>query len=302
LVNIPEALYVNMKKTMSQRRPKHRKVVSNVFISAIFSVVIGAATFQACLFIHNQQIATDRNAKIQQAKKEADAKEAKRKEPVYIKLPGAKPIKALVGDYSKPDSIWTIVSKSHPISVDYVPSGLKIPDVATRPDKSKDEQSLRSDIGTPLKNMFDAASAAGHDLMIGSGYRSAALQKVYFDNLAATAGEAAANQAIAYPGQSEHQTGLALDISTLSKECYLDDCFATTADGLWLADNSYKYGFILRYPKGSESITEYEYEPWHFRYVGVDLATALHESNLTLDQAWPYLQKADATLHKNGAI
>lgn len=287
---------------MNKRRAGRKKTISHVIIFAVLVILVGIATFYSCFFIHNQQVVSDRNAAIHLAKVKSDALEAKRKAPVYITLPGAKPIRALVGDYSKPDSIWTIVSKSHPISVDYIPPGLKIPDVATRTDKSKEEQSLRSDIGTPLKNMFVAASTAGHDLMIGSGYRSAAMQKVYFDNLAASVGEAAANQAIAYPGQSEHQTGLALDISTLSKECYLDDCFATTADGLWLADNSYKYGFILRYPKGSESITGYEYEPWHFRYVGVDLATALHESNLTLDAAWPYLQKAESTLRKNGAI
>jgi D-alanyl-D-alanine carboxypeptidase len=287
---------------MSQRRSKHKKTVLNIVIFGVLVVLVGIATFQGCLYLHDQRAITDRNAKIQLAKEKAAALEAKRNKPVYITLPGAKLIKALVSDYSKPDSIWTIVSKSHPIPIDYIPPGLKIPDVATRTDKSKDEQSLRSDIGTPLKNMFVAASSAGHDLMIGSGYRSAAMQKVYFDNLTASVGEVAANQAIAYPGQSEHQTGLALDISTLSKNCYLDDCFATTADGLWLANNSYKYGFILRYPKGSESITGYEYEPWHFRYVGVDLATALHESNLTLDGAWPYLQKADTTLRKNGAI
>jgi len=287
---------------MSKRRSSRKKIIINIFISAVLVILIGLVTYQACQFLHNQQVTADRNAKIQLAKEKADALEAKRKEPVYITLPGAKPIKALVNDYSKPDSIWTIVSKTHPISVDYIPTSLKIPDVPTRTDKSKDEQSLRADVATPLKNMFDAASTAGHYLMIGSGYRSAAMQKVYFNSLAASVGEETANQAIAYPGQSEHQTGLALDISTLSKECYLDQCFATTADGLWLADNSYKYGFILRYPLGSETITGYQYEPWHFRYVGIDLATALHQSNLTLDGAWTYLQAADATLRKNGAI
>jgi D-alanyl-D-alanine carboxypeptidase len=128
------------------------------------------------------------------------------------------------------------------------------------------------------------------------------MQKIYYDNLVSSVGEVAANQAIAKPGQSEHQTGLAIDISTLSRTCYLDQCFATTADGLWLADNSYKFGFILRYPEGMESITGYQYEPWHFRYVGIDLATALHDSKLTLDQAWPYLLKADNKLRINGAI
>jgi D-alanyl-D-alanine carboxypeptidase len=123
-----------------------------------------------------------------------------------------------------------------------------------------------------------------------------------FSSLAASVGETVANQSIARPGQSEHQTGLAVDISTVSRNCYLQECFADTSDGQWLANNSYKYGFILRFPEDKVAITGYQYEPWHFRYVGVDLATALYESGLTLDEAWPYLEKALTTLKSNGAI
>jgi len=230
------------------------------------------------------------------------AKEAKKKEPVYITLPDAKSFRAIVDDYTKLDSQWLVVSKTHPISVDYVPAGLKIPDVATRTDKSDDERSVRSDIEQPLINLFSAASTAGYQLMIGSGYRSAALQQIYYNSSVNSIGVDATNQAIAVPGTSEHQTGLAFDVSTVSRTCYLDSCFGTTADGVWLADNAYQYGFILRYPSGKEDITGYQYEPWHFRYVGIDLATALHESGLTLDEALPYLLKADVTLKQNGAI
>lgn len=265
--------------------------------SISYSVLNSLAISQKEKQANNLIIATEKAiAKI------AAIKEAKRKEPVYINLPNAKPVRAIIDDYTKTDSIWAIVSKTHPISIDYIPSSLKIPDIATRTDKSDSERSTRSDIETPLINMFTAAAAAGYNLMIGSGYRSAALQKIYFDSYASTAGEAAANQYIAYPGQSEHQTGLAVDISTISRNCYLSECFANTDDGLWLVDNAYKFGFILRYPKGKESITGYQYEPWHFRYVGIDLATALKDSGLTLDEAWSYLQAADKTLQQNGAI
>ncbi len=233
---------------------------------------------------------------------ELSAKAARKKQPVYINLPGAQPIKALVDDYSDTSSLWALVSKTHAISIDYVPANLKIPNVATRTDKSDGERSVRSDIETPLINMFAAANDAGNQLMIGSGYRSAALQQTYLNSAAASVGLAAANQSIALPGQSEHQTGLAVDISTVSRNCYLDTCFGDTSDGQWLVHNSYKYGFILRYPSDKVSITGYQYEPWHFRYVGIDLATALHDSGLTLDEAWPYLQTADDTLRANGAI
>jgi D-alanyl-D-alanine carboxypeptidase len=230
------------------------------------------------------------------------AKEAKKKEPVYITLPGAKPIRAIVEDYTQADSIWVIVNKSNPISTDYEPVGIKIPSVPTRTDKSQAERSVRFDMEVPLVNMFSDAQKDGYSLMIGSGYRSAALQNVYFSSLANSVGTEVANQSIAYPGQSEHQTGLAVDISTVSRNCYIANCFEDTNEGQWLAKNSYKYGFILRYPKGKESITEYIYEPWHFRYVGIDLATALYESGVTLDEAWSYLKKANDTLRNNGAL
>ena len=154
----------------------------------------------------------------------------------------------------------------------------------------------------PLTDMFGAASKAGHDLMIGSAYRSATTQEALFNSYVASAGFEEANMYSAHPGHSEHQTGLAVDISTTSQQCYLSACFINTADGKWLSENAHAYGFTLRYPDGKESITGYNFEPWHYRYVGVDLATALYESDLTLDQAWPYLLEALKTLRSNGAL
>lgn len=277
-----------------------------IIIAAIFIVVLSSVFTASYLYLDNQQRINHEKQQIENARlakvAELAAKEAKKKEPVYITLPGAKPIRAIVEDYSLTSSIWTIVNKTHPISIDYVPSPIKIPNVATRTDKNDNERSIRADITTPTEEMFAAALTEGYSLMIGSGYRPASLQKIYFDNLASSVGETVANQSIARPGQSEHQTGLAMDISTVSRQCYLDDCFANTSDGVWLTNNSYKFGFILRYPKTKEEITGYRYEPWHFRYVGIDLATALHESGLTLDEAWLYLEAARATLIQNGAI
>lgn len=294
---------------MNIKKLPHKNSFSKVILIVISIIIFGAAAYGSFVYIKaDQAVQQQKQAeKVKRAKELAlkviaDAKEAKRKEPVIITLPGAKPITALISDYSLTDSIWAIVSKTHPISIDYTPAGLKIPAVATRTDKSIDERSARSDMETPLVNMFAAANTNGNQLMIGSGYRSAALQAIYFNSLSSSIGEEAANQSVARPGESEHQTGLAVDITTVSRNCYLNECFAETSDGQWLANNSYKYGFILRYPKGKEDITGYRYEPWHFRYVGIDLATALYESGLTLDQAWTYLETADATLRANGAI
>jgi zinc D-Ala-D-Ala carboxypeptidase len=229
-------------------------------------------------------------------------REAIKRRPVYIELPGAEKIQAIVDDYEDPASIWVLVSKSHPIPEDYAPSDIVIPDVLTRLDKSNNERSVRSDISQAVVELFEAAKNDGFELLIGSGYRPASLQSIYFYSLANSIGEVAANKVIARPGQSEHQTGLAIDISTASYECYLDNCFAYTSGGEWLMKNAYKYGFILRYPEGKEGVTGYMYESWHYRYVGKDLAGAIYQSGLTLDEAWPYMIEALATLKKNRAI
>ena len=82
----------------------------------------------------------------------------------------------------------------------------------------------------------------------------------------------------ARPGHSEHQTGLAFDVGAI------DDDFANWPSGIWLKENAHKYGFIIRYPKGKQHITGYKYEPWHIRYLGVDLATKVYNSGLTLEE------------------
>lgn len=209
---------------------------------------------------------------------------------------------ALHQDYTRPDSLWILVNKERSIPLEYTPSPLVITSVAVRKDKSPEEQSVRTDIESHLKIMFSAAQTEGHNLMIGSAYRSARLQQTYFDHYAQVTGESTANRYSAHPGESEHQTGLSVDITSASLHCYLEECFADTPDGRWLAGNAHKYGFILRYPKGKEAITGYEFEPWHYRYVGIELATALYESKLTLDQAWPYLEAALTQLKKRGII
>ena len=228
--------------------------------------------------------------------------DAKKKQPVYVSLVGAETIRALVDDYENFSSIWTLVNKDRALSTDYIPPKLITLKLATRTNSTPDEKRLRQTIEAPLTEMFATAAKDGHMLMVGSGYRSAATQESLFNTYVSRVGYDQANKYSAHPGHSEHQTGLALDISTVSQQCYLAECFIGTADGQWLADNAYKFGFHLRYPKGKEAITGYNFEPWHYRYVGVDLATALHKSNLTLDEVWPQLEAARQTLKTNRAI
>lgn len=137
-------------------------------------------------------------------------------------------------------------------------------------------------VNAEAKSAFNkmAADAAGEgiDLWIKSGYRSYSRQKEIYNNYAAQDGKAAADRYSARPGHSEHQTGLAFDVNSLSQS------FENTAEGKWLAQNCWKYGFIIRYPKGKESVTGYMYEPWHIRYLGEATAKAVYDSGLTLEE------------------
>lgn len=183
-----------------------------------------------------------------------------------------------------PGSLWLIVNKQRALSIDYIPKDLVKPDVPNDPSDSPDEQKVRQDIKQSVETMFAEAKKAGHSLLFASGYRSAKLQANYYNGYVARDGEAAANRYSAKPGTSEHQTGLAFDLARSDRKCYLEICFADTAEGKWLAANAYKYGFTLRYPKGKEDITGYQYEPWHFRYVGLELASELQKTNQTLEE------------------
>ncbi|MBR1376653.1 MAG: M15 family metallopeptidase [Bacilli bacterium] len=113
-----------------------------------------------------------------------------------------------------------------------------------------------------------------------SAYRSYNRQKYLFDKEYKEKGDKTLNS-IALPGHSEHQTGLAFDLCTNIFSMY---DFDKSDEFVWLSKNAHKYGFILRYPKGKENITGYKYEPWHYRYLGTNLATKVYKSNLTYDE------------------
>lgn len=111
-----------------------------------------------------------------------------------------------------------------------------------------------------------------------SGYRTYSYQEGLFNKYVEENGEEEANKYSARAGYSEHQTGLAFDFN------WINDEFSRTKEYLWLVDNAHNYGFILRYPEGKEEITGYQYEPWHWRYVGKELATNIYESGKTLEE------------------
>lgn len=180
-----------------------------------------------------------------------------------------------------------LVNKEHPVDQHYKPDDLaKIKYYA--PDRSETTRYMRAEAAEAFHQMADKAAEDGVELKMTTAYRSYDFQKILFNNYVAKEGEEKANTFSAKPGQSEHQTGLAVDVSSPSVDYQLSNDYGKTKEGKWIADEAYRFGFILRFPKGKEDITGYQYEPWHLRYVGLAAAKEIHEEGLTLEE---FLQK-----------
>ena len=181
-------------------------------------------------------------------------------------------------------SIDVLVNKKYYLPQDYVPEDLVIPNVPFPFTEFNEKKQLRQVAATALEKLFNASKQQKLALFAVSGFRSYSRQKSIYENNLATKGEEYTNKYSAKPGHSEHQTGIAIDVSCASVNYSLDTEFESTPEGKWLVNNAHKYGFVIRYPKGKENITGYSYEPWHIRYVGLDIANYLFTNDLTLDQ------------------
>lgn len=137
---------------------------------------------------------------------------------------------------------------------------------------------LTTETSNAFAAMQTAAAAAGHNIYISSGFRSFSAQTNVYNKYKANEGQDGADKHSARPGHSEHQSGLAFDLNSITQ------AFGATPEGIWTAQNAHLYGFIVRYPQGKEGITGYIWEPWHLRYLGVDLATTLYTSGQTLEE------------------
>ncbi len=144
-----------------------------------------------------------------------------------------------------------------------------------------DGHSIKREVLDNFLDMWHAADKLGLSLIINSSYRDHEFQSELYNNYSNTHGQAEADTFSARPGHSEHQTGLALDISAYGS--ILDD-FGQTEEYEWTKDNAHLYGFILRYPENKEHITGYIFEPWHYRYVGKEVAKKIYEMDITFDE------------------
>ena len=189
------------------------------------------------------------------------------------------PTPEITVDLDSNDSINKFVNKTYTIDSSYVPSDLRKVNV-----RCDAEQTLRAEAADALEKMMGAALDQGLTLKLLSGYRSYKEQVSLYNTYLNRYGRAKTATMDAYPGGSEHQLGLAVDLGNVSGKCELITCFVEYPTYTWLHEHAHEYGYIERYPKGKESITGIMFSPWHFRYVGIEEAKRIHDSGLTMEE------------------
>ncbi|MGY1841230.1 MULTISPECIES: M15 family metallopeptidase [unclassified Modestobacter] len=174
-----------------------------------------------------------------------------------------------------PASTWVVVNKARPlVPIDHAPSDL-VP--------IGGGYQLRAEAAQAMDAMLSAAAEQGLSLSVQSAYRPYDYQVGLFAAQVRRFGEERAEIQVARPGHSEHQTGLAADVG--GGGCDIETCFATTAEGRWVAAHGPEFGYVVRYPDGAQGVTGFKYEPWHLRYVGTALATELQRTGVpTLEE------------------
>lgn len=183
-----------------------------------------------------------------------------------------------------PEAITVLVNKHYSLPEGYTPDDLVYPDVRFTFQEKNEKRMMRKEAAEALEKLFAAADQEGLPLAGVSAYRSQQRQKQLFDAYVRKDGLKKAQTYSAYPGTSEHQTGLAIDVAGADGSCAIMDCFGSKPEAKWLAGNAFKFGYIIRYPQGKEEITGYKYEPWHLRYVGKTIAEEIQEGNMTLEE------------------
>lgn len=256
MVGWVRAARMNVKNT--SKKFKNRR-----FILFFVAMVI---TVTAAIFLKNTDVYSPGGSE-QSSEKEVSAEFNKRLYPL-----------------DDPASLWVVVNKGRRLPNSYEPYNLVAPNVSLRFSAQSPEMMLRSDAAAALKELFEAAEVQGLPLILTSGYRSYTSQTTIYNRNVARDGQVATDALSARPGHSEHQTGLAADVGSKTRKCEFEKCFGSLPEGQWVSDNAYKYGFIIRYQAGRTDITGYDFEPWHLRFVGTELARQLQETGQTMEQ------------------
>lgn len=183
-----------------------------------------------------------------------------------------------------PFSIAVLINKQFALPEDYEPTDLVYPDVHFTFKEKIEKRMMRKEAAAALEELFAGAEKDGVYLAGVSAYRSHSTQTALFNRYVEKDGEEKAKTYSAVPGHSEHETGLAIDVSGSDGKCAAESCFGDTKEADWLAEHAAEYGFIIRYPEGKEDITGYKYEPWHLRYVGKEISADIAERGITLEE------------------
>lgn len=189
-----------------------------------------------------------------------------------------------VGTTPDPSALLVLVDRERNLPDGWAPKGMVTPSTRWAPTDSTERRLLRPEAARALDQLSAAAERDGAPIIGVSAFRSQGSQQQVHDRYVATEGEADARTFSAEPGHSEHQTGLAVDVTGADGTCPTEACFGATRQAAWLAEHAPEFGFIVRYPAGKEAITTYDAEPWHLRYVGTEAAREMQQRNLTLEQ------------------
>lgn len=195
-----------------------------------------------------------------------------------------------------------LVNKEHLLSSDYVPENLVITDDNENNFHDYKDPNFKPMISADILPYFEAMQKAAEALglrkiIVDSGYRPYEYQQVIFDKSVAEKGLEETLRLVSLPGSSEHQTGLAIDIAYMDNGVYIEKTSDEDPEIKWLKENAHKFGFILRYPEGKEDVTNIQYERWHYRFVGVEMATILYAEGITLDE---YYERVEQENHSRG--
>ena len=182
-----------------------------------------------------------------------------------------------INNIYNPTTYDFLINKNNKLTKDYIPNDLELINIKY----SCIDKYLRKEAKINFEKLAKDAKKEGLNIIAVSAYRSYEYQEKLYNNYVNDKGFYYADMASARPGHSEHQTGLAIDVSDLSLDY---DNFEKTKEFNWIRNNAHKYGFVLRYPKANFHITGFKYEPWHYRYVGVNIATYIYRNNITLEE------------------
>jgi len=258
-------------------RPSRRVIVLRRLLVAAGAIIVTVALVWGLLVM-----LTPTPASVEEAAPTATATPKPTATPTPTSTPTPTPFDKTAHSIDNPTSVWVVADKLRPLQpLDFYP-----PDLVTADVPYAANATMRAEAAKALERMFEVAESEGSGgMMVQNAFRSYDTQVWVYAGHVERLGQARADIGSARPGHSEHQTGLSADIMPSNGQCAVTECFADTSQGVWLAENAWRFGFHLRYPQGKTDVTGYAFEPWHYRYVGVALSTELHlQGILTLEE------------------